>query len=85
MAPSPADKQKLKDAFNIWAKNYPAPDQPIIGFGPGNAMLSAKELNEAVQKETADGKSMLEALEYGVQREGIDKVVERLTRKPPKP
>jgi hypothetical protein len=79
-----ADRRKLKDAFNAWAANAPEPDSPAIGFA-GERMRTPREAAREVENETEFGKAWLEILEHGVKREGIDKVVERLTRRHAKP
>lgn len=78
------DTQRLKDAFNTWARNVPDPDAPAIGFVGGKA-FSAKEAAAEVNAGTPAGKDILSILEHGVKVEGIDKVVARLTRRAPKP
>lgn len=76
----PADHRKLKAAFSIWAENVPNPDEPLMGAGA--KMYSAREMAKEVQAGSKLGKTFLEALEYGVEKEGIDAVVARMTRKP---
>lgn len=78
------DLQRLKDAFNQWAKSVPNPDEPVAGF-MGGKMLSAKEIACAVENETSDGKAFLDVMEHAVTTHGIDKVVAQLTRRPGKP
>ena len=77
------DTRKLKDAFNLWAKNVPDPDEPMLGF-VGTRLYSAKEISAAVENETQLGRDVLKMVEYAVSKEGIDKVVARLTRQTPK-
>jgi hypothetical protein len=80
---TPQDLRRLKDAFNLWAQSVPDPDAPAIGF-VGEKMMSAREAAHALETETEAGKGLLEILEHGVNVEGIDKVVARLTRNVPK-
>ncbi len=77
-----ADLKRLKDAFRTWAENVPQPDEPAIGF-LGGKFLSAREAADAVDNQTEDGAAILEILEHGVAREGLDAVIERLTRRAP--
>lgn len=77
------DLRRLKNAFNAWAKNTPNPDEPLAGF-VGGKMLSPNELAREVENETEIGKGWIEILQYGTAKEGLDKVIERLTRKQPK-
>ncbi len=79
MSLNPTDLKRLKDAFSEHASNSPAPDAVALWN------RSLKQLAEDVRNETEAGQRMLSILENGVNREGIDKVVERLTKKSPTP
>jgi len=84
MSLNPADLRRLKDAFNEWAKNVPDPDQPAFGF-LSSKMYSAKEIAKEIEHETPFGKDVIEMVESGINRDGIDATVARITRKPPQP
>jgi hypothetical protein len=72
------ERQRIVDALALWARS--APDEPVFGlFGDGELMRPEEVLN-AVESETAAGKAILEILEHGVRREGLDKAVSRLLR-----
>jgi hypothetical protein len=78
------DRQRLKEAFNVYAQNSPDPDAPAFGF-VGGKMLSPREIAAEVNAETQTGKDILDMVGYSVDKVGIDSVVERLTRRAPKP
>lgn len=73
-------REKLKDAFQKWAAQVKEPDAPVLGFY-GTKVFSAKELAQEVANDTDVGQSVIEVLEHGARKEGIDKVIERLTGK----
>ncbi|WP_031495313.1 hypothetical protein [Bryobacter aggregatus] len=72
---SQAERAKVIEALIIWAKS--APEEPVIGFIGGGAILTPREIVRAVQQETEDGQAILEILEHGIRREGIDMVLNR--------
>jgi hypothetical protein len=54
--------------------------EPMLGFIGSGSLLTPLEIVSAVERETEDGKAILEILEHGVRREGIDTVVSRLSK-----
>jgi CheY-like chemotaxis protein len=70
------EKRQIVAALKAWAKT--APDEPTIGFLGNGDLLRPSEIVTAVESGTDDGESILEILEHGVRREGIEKVVSRL-------
>ncbi|WP_180542256.1 hypothetical protein [Nevskia soli] len=74
---SPDEKSQLIAALRIWAKTER--NQPVLGFIGGGKILTPWEIVSAVERESEDGEAVLEVLEHGVRREGISRVVGRLT------
>lgn len=87
MSLNPADRQKLKDAFNTWVKQHPAPDTPDIRTG--NGVYTPRQLVQAINDDTEEGKEYLDMFEYSVTsgRQTLDQLISLLTRpsKPPTP
>ena len=81
------ERRRIIDALSQWAEK--APNEPVFGLlaaaGPavtppssrGN-FLTPLELVKAIKSHTQEGNAILEILEHGLRREGIDKVVSRL-------
>jgi hypothetical protein len=85
MTLTPEDTRKFKDAFNFYAKNHPTPDEPIMGFACSKRFYSVREAADEMERDTEIGKKFLEIFAVGIEIEGIDKVVERFTKKSPTP
>jgi hypothetical protein len=68
----------IVNALQTWAKS--APNESIMGFIGTGQLLTPTEIVSAVKQETSDGKAILEILEHGLRREGMSKVLARLTR-----
>jgi len=77
---SATEREIILAALVTWAKDAPA--EPVLGFLGSGEPLTPREIVSAVRRETDDGRAILEILEHGVRREGIAKVVERLTKLP---
>jgi hypothetical protein len=73
------ERLQITKALSQWAEW--APDEPMVGFLGRSRLLSPRELVEQVFENTPDGKALLEILEHGVRREGINQVVARLSRR----
>jgi CheY-like chemotaxis protein len=69
------EKQQIVAALKAWAET--APDEPTIGILGDGDLLRPSEIVTAVESGADDGESILEILEHGVRREGIEKVVSR--------
>jgi hypothetical protein len=63
----------------LWQWAETTPDLPVAGFLDGERLLTPMELAAAAERGTADGEALLEILEHGLRREGIDSVVRRFT------
>jgi hypothetical protein len=74
---TPQERERVTSAMRQWAQR--APNEPIVGF-LGTSLLTPKEMVTAVEEDTSDGQAILEILEHGVRREGLDAVVDRLKR-----
>jgi hypothetical protein len=72
----PQERSQLIVALEVWAKSVP--DRPLVGFLAGEKLFTPTELVQQVREETPDGQAVLEILEHGVRREGVDSVVARL-------
>ena len=71
------ERELLVSALWYWAEAVP--DEPLIGFLEHEGLLTPREVARAVQEgESADGEALLAILEYGVRREGIDAVTDRI-------
>lgn len=73
---SEAERGEIIEALAIWAEQVPA--RPMVGFLEHQDLLTPREVVAAVQETTASGEALLEILEYGVRREGIEAVVDRI-------
>jgi hypothetical protein len=73
------EREQVAKALFEWAKSVP--DEPMVGFLDRDGLLTPHEIVKQVMEKTADGQAVLEILEHGVRREGIEKVVARLTRR----
>jgi hypothetical protein len=74
---SPEERRQITDALTTWAKG--APVEPMIGLLGEGRFLTPWELVRHVTDETSEGQAVLEIIEHGVRREGIDSVVRRLS------
>ena len=72
------ERSRLIEALSHWAEL--APDEPTLGFLDSESLLTPRELLLAVQENDSDGIGLLEILENGVRREGIDAVTRRIVR-----
>jgi hypothetical protein len=72
------EKQQIIGALKQWASSVP--NKRMLGFA-GSNFLTPKEIVQAALEETEDGLAILEILEHGVRREGIESVTKRLTRR----
>lgn len=78
--------RKLKDAFNLWAKNHPSPDEGILGMG--HEMLSAKEIARKIEDETDIGRMLIDTAQYMIDSKlvkNLDDIATRLSPQPPRP
>jgi nucleoid-associated protein YgaU len=71
-----SENEQIIAALAQWAAT--APNEPVIGILGGGEMLRPWEIVAAVQQRTEAGEAILEILEHGLRREGVDKVVSRL-------
>ena len=71
------EKTDLINALRRWAATVP--DRPTLGF-LGSDFLTPKQIVDAAIREDDNGKTILEILEHGVRREGLEAVTERLSR-----
>jgi len=53
----------------------------MIGFLAHEGFLTPRQVAEHVSEHTEEGVAVLEILEHGVRREGIQQVLARLTRR----
>lgn len=78
------ERSQIVEALRYWAGKIP--DEPMLGFlQKGLEMadgeyLTPHQIVAAVLDETPDGIAVLDILEHGVRREGIEKVVARFRR-----
>jgi hypothetical protein len=73
------EREQIAKALFEWAESVP--DQPMVGFLGRERLLTPREVVKQVSEKTPDGQAVLEILEHGVRREGIERVVARLTRR----
>jgi len=71
-----AERDQIIEALAAWAEQ--APERPMVGFLEYQDLLTPRQVVVAVQENTAAGEALLEILEYGVRREGIEMVVRRI-------
>lgn len=74
---SAEERKQVSAAVWRWAKE--APDVPVAGILGRHEKLTPKQIAQAIDNETREGKAFLEFLEHGVRREGVERVVERFT------
>lgn len=75
---TPTERKDVIEALSRWAES--APNEPMIGFLGGGQLLTPREAVDAVKRNTSDGEALLEMIEHGVRREGLESVVNRLSR-----
>jgi hypothetical protein len=73
------ERAKITEALELWAKY--APDKPMLGFVDEHELLRPREILEHVAKNTSAGESILQFLEHGVRRKGIEAVLARLSQR----
>ena len=74
-----AERWDITVALAKWAESVP--DEPLLGFLGYERFLTPREIVAEVRRNTPDGQAVLEILEHGVRREGIEAVVSRLQRR----
>jgi hypothetical protein len=72
------ERIQITKALQQWANHAPK-DEPVIGFLGGGRFLTPFQVFMEVMQETPDGQAVLTILEHGVRREGLQRVVNRLT------
>ena len=72
------EKNALIGALKIWASTVP--NRRVLG-SLGGDFLTPMQIVDAAINETEDGKVILEMLEHGIRREGLQAVAERLPRR----
>jgi hypothetical protein len=72
------ERRDVITALSRWALS--APNEPMIGFLGGDNLLTPREAVDAVKHRTPDGEALLAMIEHGVRREGLESVVNRLSR-----
>jgi hypothetical protein len=75
---TPFERLRLLNALDDWSKSVP--DQPMLGFLGVDEYLTPKQIVAEAIENTPNGQAILEILEHGVRREGIERVVNRLKR-----
>jgi len=75
------ENEAVLAALQAWAKS--TPDEPVIGFLGGDERLTPQQVVTHVRTKTSHGRAMLEMLEHGIRREGVERVVTRFFRRPP--
>jgi len=73
------ERKQIVEALTLWSQTVP--NEPMLGFLEGDQYLTPREIVAAVQQNTQDGQAVLEMLEHGVRREGLEAVVARLCRR----
>jgi hypothetical protein len=73
-----SDEERELLVSALWDWSEAVPDRPLIGFLEHRGLLTPREVAQAVQEETPDGEALLAILEYGIRREGIETVTERI-------
>jgi hypothetical protein len=74
---TPREREKIIHAVKQWAET--APNQPIIGFLNNGGPFRPREIVDEIVRNTPAGEDVMEILEHSVRREGLDKVLGRLT------
>lgn len=75
-----SERDTITAALQDWARSVP--DEPLFGFLQTGRLFTPRELVEQVLEDTPDGRALLEIIEHGVGREGLNKVVDRLRHTP---
>jgi hypothetical protein len=90
MSLSPADTQKIKDAYNEWAKKHPTPNIRLPELFDGERYYSPKETAEAIRNETPFGKEVLEIVDMIISngeatlQEALDDITGKKRLPPPR-
>ena len=74
------ERASILQALQDWAKS--APDEPLLGFIQSNALKTPNEILSDVIEKTSDGEAVMEMIEHGVRRQGLEAVVRRLRIQP---
>jgi hypothetical protein len=72
------ERHLIIKALEVWVRN--TPNEPMLGFLGANEFLTPREIVEQVRENSDTGQNVLQLLEHGLRREGIEKVIARLTR-----
>lgn len=76
---STEERTQITEALRSWAAS--APNEPMIGFVNDQDLMTPKQVVAQVAKNSRAGQSVLEILEHGMRREGIEAVVNRLSQR----
>jgi hypothetical protein len=74
---NPRERSMIIQALEVWANSVP--DEPLIGFVDGSSLMTPSQLVREVRENTDQGAAVLEILEHGMRREGIEAVIRRLS------
>ncbi|MBV9771533.1 MAG: hypothetical protein JOZ32_18325 [Bryobacterales bacterium] len=74
-----AERSEITAALAKWSESVP--DKPLLGFLGSERFLTPREIVAEVERNTPDGQAVLEMLEHGLRREGMEAVVSRLGRR----
>jgi hypothetical protein len=72
------ERIQITKALQQWAKQAPN-DELTIEFVGRDRCLTRFEVYIEVERDTADGQSILRILEHGVREEGLEQIISRLT------
>jgi len=77
---TPEERERILLALREWAEF--APDEPVLGFIQSDVLKTPQELLGEIEKNTPDGEALMQMIEHGVRRIGIEAVVRRLRARP---
>ena len=89
---TPDEKKKVLRAVKVWVEHHPSPDRPVIDVGlllllptwlypEGGGTLSPRQIYNEIREDSEVGNWLIRVLESGIEREGIECVLDGFTKK----
>jgi len=70
------ERAKLISALREWASSVP--NEPMLGFIQSGALKTPNEIVQEVIGNTPDGQALMQMIEHGVRRIGLEAAVHKL-------
>jgi hypothetical protein len=77
-----SDEERISiiEALEEWSEH--ATDEPVLGFMASEGLKTPREIVREVQEGTSDGQAVLDMIEHGVRRIGLEETLRILRRRP---